>query len=265
MKKIIITGVTRTGTTALTTLLSQSSNILVTHELAIFDYNRDFYHKRKRKFLLDPNEKDSRCNSRFLKEKGLTEKDIDDFFIGDFKNKGKLEFFGDKFPTYCTTEKYCKHLVENHSDAYFIFTYRNPCATIYSDIKRSRIDKNEKADWYFRNLEDSTNRIINYTNNWSNFIYPNVDKKIIIDYDYYINNVNLLINDLNIFLNTKIDIFEPDKILGNTELFDTGFRGLYEHPNPDEYKDNISQEQIDFILDKTMFMNNHIKSLINKN
>jgi hypothetical protein len=259
MKKIIITGVGRTGTTALATILSQSKNILVVNELGIFDNDPNNYYSRKDKWI------NGRCNTRFLKEKGLTEADIDNFFIGNFENKGNLEFFGDKWPTYSTSKEYCKYLAKYHADAYYIFTYRNPCGIINSNIKRTKFEKNEIADWYFRSIEESLNKIIDQTNNWSQDLYPKVEKKIIIDYDYYINNFDLLINDLSIFLDTKIDIPEPEKVLGHTEIFETGFRGLYEHPNPNEYMDNLSQKEIDFILDKTLLIDYRIKSLINKN
>ena len=117
------------------------------NEMAIFDYEPNHYYNCHRKKI------DIKHNKNFLNLKGLTEKDIDDFFIGNFENKGNLEFFGDKFPTYCHDKTYCDHLVQNHSDAYFIFTYRNPCATIYSGIKRSKIEKDERADWFFRSFE----------------------------------------------------------------------------------------------------------------
>jgi hypothetical protein len=242
MKKIIITGVPRTGTTALAGLLSHSTNILTFNELGIFDYNSGNYHKRKNTLLKDS------TNARFLELKNLNVKDIDDFVAGDFRNKGNIEFLGDKFPTYCVDAKYCRHFVENYSDAYFIFTYRSPCATIYSGIKRSKIEKDEKADWYFKDLNESTERLINQTVNWSTAIYPNVKNKIIINYDHYVNNVNLLINDLNLFLNTKLDVHKPEK--------------LYCHLNPNAYKDVLNKEEIEYINNKTRPVELYVQKLI---
>ena len=256
MKKIIITGAPRTGTTALGTLLSHSGKILVMHELGLYDSNPQNYHKRKNEILK------LHQNKKFLEKRGLTEKDIDDFFKGDFKNKGDLEFFGDKWPTYCTSTAYCSHLVKNHPDAYFIFTYRNPCAIIHSNIKRTKHEPNSKADWTFISLEENTNKIIEYTTNWISHIFPHVKNKIIIDYDHYINKEDLLINDLNEFLNTKIDIDNLEGTLGNTECYDKGFRGLYKHSNPKEYLDNLTHQEIDFISNKTKLLDENIKSLI---
>ena len=57
------------------------------NELSIFDYEPNHYYNCHRKKI------NNRINKSYLKLKGLTEKDIDDFFVGDFKNKGNLEFF----------------------------------------------------------------------------------------------------------------------------------------------------------------------------
>ena len=256
MKKIIVTGAPRTGSTALNTLLTYSPKILVMNEMAIFDYEPNHYYNCHRKKV------NNQYNTRFLKWKGLTEKDIDDFFIGNFENKGNLEFFGDKFLTYCHTEEYCDKLVKNHSEAYFIFTYRNPCATIYSRIKRSKIEKDERADWFFKDLADSCEKLTNCTTNWYTRIYPHVKNKIIIDYDYYINNVDLLINDLSVFLGIDLGIQTPKMLIGSKESFDVGERGLYVNSDPHEYKNELLREEIEFINNKTSQMDQHVKLLI---
>ena len=256
MKKIIITGAPRTGSTALNVLLTQASNTLVMNEMAIFDYEPKHYYNCHRKKI------NKEINKNFLKLKGLTDKDIDDFFIGNFENKGNLEFFGDKFLTYCHTKEYCDKLVKNHSEAYFIFTYRDPCATIYSRIKRSKLERDERADWFFNGFEDASQKLMDRTSNWSNLIYPYVKNKIIINYDHYINNADLLINDLSAFLNTKLDIQNLETSIGHNEGFDNGKRGLYENSDPSEYKDKLTKEEVAFIVDKTNQMDQHVKTLI---
>ena len=259
MKKIIITGAPRTGSTALNTLLTYSPKILVMNEMAIFDYEPNHYYNCHREKI------NNQYNTKFLKWKGLAEKDIDDFFIGNFENKGNLEFFGDKFLTYCDTEEYCNNLVENHPDAYFIFTYRNPCASIYSGIKRSKLQKDEKADWFFKSFEENSKKLMNKTLNWSALIHPYVKNKIIIDYDHYINNVDLLINDLSVFLDTDLNIQNPETLIGHNEMFDNGKRGLYENLDPHEYKNHLSAKEIEFIIGQTSQMDQRIRSLIKYN
>ena len=265
VKKIIITGAPRTGTTLLAGLLSSSPSILVTNELGIFDHNPNNYYERDEWF-------DDRLNKEVLNRKGLTKKDIDDFYIGNFKNKGALEFFGDKFPTYCFDQVYCSHLCKTHPDAYFIFTYRNPCATIYSGLHRSKIEDSRmqnstRADWYFKNLESSIKKLETSILNWSKHIFPYVKNKIIIDYDYYINNVDLLINDLNKFLNTKLDHSEIEKTPSYTQKCDVGFEKLrkpYVNSGLEKYKEAFSKEEINFILDNTKELDQYVRSLISQ-
>lgn len=269
MNKIIITGVPRTGTTALATLLTQSKNILITNELGIFSPNKETYIKQKKSFLKEQKDnnhpyKGAYANSQFLKDKEFTEQDLDNFFAGDFTNCGDIRFFGDKFPTYCTDDIKCDHLARNHYDAYYIFTYRNPCAVINSFIKKTKVHKNEWADWFFNNLDESIQKIIDYTTNWSTKILPHVDKKIIINYDYYINNVNLLLHNISNFLNTTIIIPNVHNTKGHREIFDTSYRGLYEHPNPEDYKTNLSKKDIEYIINKTKDIDLYVKSLINE-
>ena len=263
MKKIIITGTYRSGTTALAILMSSDPKILVMDEVGIFHMNSQYYQNRKNKLKNIP-------NTKALKGKNLIEKDIDDFFLDDFTNKGDIEFFGDKFPEYCTVGN-CNHLVKKHPDSYFIFTYRNPCASIYSRIKRckfelghtKRLDHDcHENPWYFKNLEASVSELIEQTENWYKLIYPNIKNKFIINYDDYINKSNLLIKDLSVFLNVTIDIDCPEARIGHNELFDNGKRGLYVNLNPFEYESELTKDEIAYILEKTSAMDKRVKSLI---
>jgi hypothetical protein len=263
MKKIIITGAPRTGTTALANILSQFSNILITNESGLFDYNPNNYINRKNTFL-----KRNKTNIIFLNQKNLTMDDVDDFYNGNYKNKGNIQFFGDKFPTYCTDRMYCSHLSKKHNDAYFIFTYRNPCATIYSGLYRSKIENNSThTDWFFKNIQDSTEKFINYNLNWSMYMFPYIKNKFIVNYDYYINNVDLLIKDLSVFLNTPLNIKDLENKQAICNSVDVGFeenRSLYSNSKLEEYKNEFSKEQIDFINYQTKPINEYIKNLIIK-
>lgn len=245
MKKIIITGAPRTGTTALSNFLSHSSNILVTNELGTFHPDTAEYHKRKDSILNDS------TNQRYLELKKLTKKDIDDFYLDNFKNKDEIEFFGDKHTTYCSDFYQCAHLVKNYPDAYFIFTHRSLLAIAFSEIKRTAIEKDENADWFFTTYEESAKKSIFSTLNWATNIFPFVKNKIIIDYDNYIGNVNALVNDLNVFLNTKLDIFEPEK--------------LYFHPHPKAYKGLTNKNRdANGVARMSNVVDGHIRSLIYK-
>ena len=143
MKKIIITGAPRTGSTALNTLLTYSPKILVMNEMAIFDYEPNHYYKCHREKI------NLKRNKNFLKLKGLTEKDIDDFFIGNFENKGNLEFFGDKFLTYCDMTIALPELPDDcHSNLV--------CLSLYLDL--INFDMKETINDFYYNI---TNELIN--------------------------------------------------------------------------------------------------------
>jgi hypothetical protein len=261
MKKIIITGLPRSGTTALANLLNHSPKIVITNELGIFDHNQEHYKTRSEAWL-----KNNKPTQKFLSRKRLTGGDINDFLAGNFTNKNSLEFYGDKFPTYCADRHYCSHLSQNHSDAYFIFTHRNPCATIYSGVHRSNLHVNQThADWFYKGLEDSTNKFRELTLNWSNFIYPYVKNKIIIDYDRYINNFDLLVNDLSKFLNTSLDLPKVEQMDAVSGSFDVSYiesRGIYNNSKLDAYKNFFSLEEIDYINRQTNYVNLYVNNLI---
>jgi hypothetical protein len=259
MKKIIITGFPRTGTTALANILNHSSKILITNESGLFDNNPLNYEVRKDSFL-----KNNRANNEFLNRKNLTMDDVDNFCNGNFEKKGDIEFIGDKFPTYCTSQDYCRHFVNNHQDAYFIFTYRNPCATLYSGYNRGKFEERITADWYFHDAQSSSQKFNYYNGNWAEFIYPRVKNKIIINYDYYINNIDLLLKDLSRFLDVDLNIetfSQKPAILLNSDVGFEEKRSLYSNNKLDEYKKGFPQEIIDFINNETSMLDNHIRGL----
>ena len=256
MKRIIITGAPRSGSSALNNILNYSPSILSTEEMGIYNFNSRHYWNCK------PHKLKLISNRKYLTQKNLTAYDLDNFFLGNFANKGDIEFFGDKFLAYSWDDLHVNHIVKNYPDAYFLFTYRNPCASIHSGFKRSQIDGNKKADWYFKSLEESTKKHIFHAANWATNVYPNVKNKIIINYDYYINNVDLLIKDLSKFLGIDMLISNPESLIGYNEFFDNGRRGLYIHPNPDQYKSVFTEESIAYINSQSYDICKRVSALI---
>lgn len=256
MKKIIITGAPRSGSSALNNILNCSPKIFSTEEMGIYSFNARHYWNCK------PDKIAITSNRKYLAQKNLTAYDLDNFFLGNFANRGNIEFFGDKFLPYSWDNQHGIHIVKNYPDAYFIFVYRNPCASIHSGFKRSQFDDNKKADWFFKSLEESTKRHIFHAANWATNLYPNVKNKIIIDYDYYINNVDLLIKDLSKFLDIDMLILNTESLIGYNECFDNGYRGLYIHPNPDEYKSVFTEDSISYINTQSLNMRRQIRALI---
>jgi hypothetical protein len=239
MKTIIITGCPRTGTTALTSLLYHSSNALVTNELATF-------HPNKQELLKNLNKPLNEDNTRALELKGWSKEQLQDFIDHKFKDS-RIELFGDKRPDYCCNHYNMHYLIKTYPDAFFIFTHRDPCATVYSFLKRSQDEPQKSADWYAETAEEAINKIIKWNTNWSTLFYPKVKNKIIINYDIYINQPLHLINILEQFTQTKLDIHQPEN--------------LYCHPNPDDFKNKLTKKEQNIIYTKYMPLINHIQSL----
>jgi hypothetical protein len=239
MKKIIITGCPRTGTTALTALLFHSANAVITNELGLFHPQKIVFEEKINKPL-------DTQNSRLIELKKWNKQELE-YFINDQNNYPNIELFGDKLPDYCLTRYIMFYLTNTYPDAYFIFTHRNPCAVVHSFLKRTAIEKNEQAAWYVKTTEEALDRIIRYNINWSTFFFPRVKNKIIIDYDDYINNPSSLIDKLNQFLDTKLDIYKPEK--------------LYLHDNPNEFEKKLSDWEQDMINTKYSIILEHINKL----
>lgn len=268
MKKIIITGAARSGTTVISNLLSMSPKIIVTPELGIFHPDQKWAQSRMSEYIAN----ESKIQDCF-KYKNLTIDDINDFLNGDYSNRGDLEFFGDKWPTYCTSPEICSHMVEKYSDAYFIFTDRNPCATMYSRLyrtnKESNISERQKdllKDWYVKSIEDATQNLIRDTTNWINFIYPKVENKTIINYENAINDFDSLAAQLEEFLGATLDLPEKEKMINYASMqHDVGYKekkNLYESSTIDSYKEGLTQNEIDYITSETQQMTAIIANLM---
>jgi len=240
MKKIIITGCPRTGSTALVYLLSSSPNVLVTNELATFHNREEEFNKS----ISDPfvvNE-----NKKFLDNKPWSIKQIINYKNEDYTDN-KFKFFGDKRPDYCINFAKMEHLIDHHQDAYFIFTYRNPCATAWSFKKRTIVEPDPNAEWYAKDVEQACYKMLIYTNNWLSTLYPRVKNKIIIDYDDYINSQNELVDKLEIFLGDKLNIQNAEQ--------------TYRHQSPFEYKQKLNQWEQRLITNTFSIMQSKIDKL----
>lgn len=272
MKKIIITGAARTGTTVISNLLTMSPKIIVTPELGLFDCRTEYYNQRKNELPVTNEKQYSRlCTA--LKHKGLTIDDMEKFLVGNYEKRDRLEFYGDKWPTYCVNKEVISHLVKNHSDAYYIFTYRNPCATVFSRLHRSRAEnltseeeKDRARDWYVKSIADTTQRLITHTTNWVDNILPHVKNKIIINYEDAVNDFDTLVSSLENFLNTSLDLPARSEMIDFASLeVDASYkkgRGIYENATVDKYKEELTQDEIDYITTETRAIDSRVRSLM---
>lgn len=240
MKKIIITGCPRTGSTALVYLLNQSKDVLVTNELAVFHYSDQAFNKTiNNEFIVNE-------AIRLAGDKNWNINDIINLRNGLIENTN-FKFMGDKRPDYCCGFATMNFLIENHQDAYFIFTNRNPCATAHSFIKRSIKEKNTSADWYALDYDTATNTIVNRTNNWLNTLYPNVKNKLIVNYDDFVEKPANLVQILENFLGDSLEIKQPESTYCNKNCF--------------EYKLNMSDKEQKVVNHKFSILKEKIDSL----
>lgn len=238
MKKIIITGCARTGSTALVYLLNQSKDVLVTNELAAFHYSDQAFNKTiNNEFVVNE-------ARRSAGDKNWNINDIINLRNGLIENTN-FKFMGDKRPDYCSGFAPMNFLIENHQDAYFIFTHRDPCATAHSFLKRSRIEKDTGADWYALTYDAAANTIVNRTNNWLSTLYPNVKNKLIVNYDDFIEKPANLVQVLENFLGDNLEIKQPELTYCNKNYFAYKLNMSDREQNIVNYKFSILKEKID--------------------
>jgi len=241
MKKIIITGCPRTGSTALVYLLNQPQDVLITNELGTFHYSdKAFNMAIKNKFMI----------SEAIRSAGDKNWNIND--VINLRNgliNTKFKFMGDKRPDYCSSFTNMESLIKNHQDAYFIFTYRNPCATAWSFIKRTTLEpKHKKVGWYALDFETAANTIVHRTNNWLSTLYPNVKHKLIVNYDDYIDKPANLVQVLENFLQYSLEIKQPELTYTNENSCEYKIKMDKRQQNLVKYKFSILKEKIDSLI-----------------
>lgn len=183
MKKLIITGTSRTGTTGLTYYLNQDPDVLMLHESG-------FYSSEKSKV------KKLEMNSFF--QDMLEQKHVDFHRVMcAYPRHMNDEFcsykiFGDKYPDYIN----CLHLIPY--DVHIIYCIRDPRSCILSKMK------------YFKmSLEKA---IKEYNKECSKI----PEDSFIVKYEDAVTNIELLKNNLESFLDEKLNIdnkiYEPINI-----------------------------------------------------
>lgn len=209
MKKVIITGCPRSGTTALAELLSKDSRTLITNEVSNFTFNEESSLENIlcRKYAID--------NFReILNSKGIYEEYYKDsiFFeshsyLQQLQTAYGLEIIGDKWPDYLFHINDIETLNNTAEDFYFIFTIRscyhfiNSSTTNYNNGKRDAWnfydEKKAEGYWVSRNLELIKN--VQYLQK------KNIPVKII-NYDTIKGNASNLVNHISNFINEELVI-----------------------------------------------------------
>ena len=151
MKKVIMTGCPRSGTTALCTLLSHDPNVFITNEVGNFTWEENVFPERL-------NEVSSRYYIKWLLD--LKKIDQKDFINKLSKNPTRyseiiheeygIEVVGDKMPGYINSLYDIYHA---NKDAYYIITLRGVQHFVTSST--NRYNKGVRAGWTFETVAEA--------------------------------------------------------------------------------------------------------------
>lgn len=247
MKTLIITGSPRTGTTGLTSLINQSKISFVSSELGMFFPKENYLNEKIQRLPL--------VTLQELKYKNWTAEQLRKM-IHSKKYPENIKIFGDKHPDYCLNKRISKHIVEKYgSSAYFIFTNRNIFGIAYSFLKKTRkyaVDfPDKKPRWFTFDPTESIKRILEYYDNML-FMYPRIQKKIIINYENAMEDPDYVHNKLKNFLQIELPIDLIKKTYKSDEYNDWEIH----------LKDDEKKQIIEF-LKKYQLWNNKIKAKLN--
>ena len=196
MKTLIICGPPRTGTTGLCQLINKSEKAFVSNELHTFHPNQKLWTN----IIRNPNQ----VTLEALQNKNWNINQLREMILYN-SYPSNLEIFGDKLPGYCLNRHIAEHIVKNYGQtAYFIFTTRKMHGIANSFLKRSKIEKDEKATWFTNDIKIALKRITEYYDNLL-FMYPKIKNKIIVNYDDAMQDQNYIQNKLENFLYIEIE------------------------------------------------------------
>jgi hypothetical protein len=227
MKKLIICGPPRSGTTALCELINKSTKAFVSNELYTFHPNETLWLNRIDKIKPE--------TLSALQNKNWNVNQLKEMIISN-TYPPELEIFGDKLPAYCLDNHAAKYIVSKYGEkVYFIFTTRKIHGIVNSFFKRTKIEKDESAIWFTNDTVTALQRITKYYDNLL-FMYPKIKNKIIVNYDDAMRDQNYISNKLENFLGIQID------------------KNHYKNDQFDDWKIDLNEEQKNII---DIFLNNY--------
>lgn len=160
MKRLLITGSPRSGTTAITELLCHDSNMFVTNEMQTYLFNPESHRQiADWKRRLDTLESGNIVSYNWFLKKGATVGQVKSLPPGerclDFQHSLGYDIVGDKLPHYINkldivNKRFC--------ELYYIFTVRDPRAVIASSLrhhKKSMDEGKAPAHWQFKSPEEA--------------------------------------------------------------------------------------------------------------
>lgn len=208
MKKIIMAGCPRSGTTALCTLLSHG-NCFISNEVGNFVWDEDSFPERVKdcaekyylNFLL---EMKNISKKSFIETVGSSPKE----YCENISDKYGIEVVGDKMPGYI------EHLVDifnENRDAYFVITLRDVRHFVASST--NRFNAGERSGWCFETIEEAQKFWVTQNLNMLNGVHhilKNKGKAILVRYEDIGKDIDQTIKRIEDFIHYKLDVPNPN-------------------------------------------------------
>jgi hypothetical protein len=151
MKKVVMAGCPRSGTTALCTLLSHDPNVFITNEVGNFSWDGSGFKDRLASSM------DKTYIKWLLDLKGIDRDDFVEKVSDDCKKYSEtiskeygLEVVGDKMPGYLDS---LKDIYHENKDAYFIMTLRDVRHFVTSST--NHYANGTRTGWTFETIEEA--------------------------------------------------------------------------------------------------------------
>lgn len=261
-KRVIITGCPRSGTSALSMLMSHATNAFICNEMGLYlpgpkEFNRKIRTLSSMWSKGREEQPPFGVQTRGMKISGLTPSDIIEYQRNE--SYGDLEFFGDKHPHYCIHKPLLRHLRKNYAHFYYLICYRDPLDTIASFIRKSRAKDPQPGFWFCNSIHEATNKWIQTIRNWTQELYHHVPNIKIIKYEDYCYDGEKLIGELSDFLGGKLDTLNTDTL--GTFRSPAGSE-IYYPVNVGAHKDIFGPKQIRTIRKRTSGLHERVMKMI---
>tara|TARA_R110000824_G_scaffold112318_2_gene261405 strand:- start:193 stop:906 length:714 start_codon:yes stop_codon:yes gene_type:complete len=208
MKKVVMTGCPRSGTTALCTVLSHDPRVFISNEVGNFSYGKDNFGDRV-KYALS-----KEYVSWMLDNKNISQDDFLDKVSGSrqeycsiIHNEYQQEVVGDKLPGYieCLLDIY-----RENPDAYYIITLRSVQHFVTSSNNHFAAGK--RNIWTFETIDEAQKYWVEQNSNLIvdvGQMIPQGAKLILIRYEDIGPNIDQTIKRISDFLGYEIKVHNP--------------------------------------------------------
>lgn len=208
MKKVIMTGCPRSGTTALCTLLSHG-DCFITNEIGNFIWPEDGFAERAEacvekyyiNFIL---------NIKGIDKADFLEKIKDDpkTYCETISKEFGIDIVGDKLPGYLNA---LPDVFNENKDAYFLITLRSMEHFVSSSV--NHFNKGNEADWCFEKVSDAENFWVEQNLKLIEGVHHILSKKgkvLLLKYEDIGVDIDKTLLKIDQFLGAKLEVPNPE-------------------------------------------------------